>query len=176
MRITEVAIFIGLLWLVHFYNSGVGYQLNTFGILPRSIEGLRGVVFWPFLHANTAHLIANTFPLAILSWFVLMRGFRQYLLISVGITLIAGIAVWMFARPAVHIGASGLVFGYFGFLVAAAWYEKSLKSFIFAILTVFLYGGLVWGVLPQAPNISWEAHFFGLVAGVLLASRLKSNR
>lgn len=176
MRITEVVIFIGLLWLVELFNSGVGHQLNVFGIHPRSPIGLSGIVFWPFLHANTAHLIANTLPLAILSWFVLLRGFRQYLLISIGITLLAGIAVWLFARPAIHIGASGLIFGYFGFLVAAAWYEKSLKSFLLAILTVFLYGGMVWGVLPQEPHISWEAHFFGLLAGVFMASRLKPRK
>lgn len=175
MRITEVAIFIGLLWLIEFFNSGVGHQLSAFGIRPRSEDGLIGILLWPFLHANFTHLIANTIPLAILSWFVLLRGFRQYLLITIGITLIAGTAVWLFARPAIHVGASGLIFGYFGFLVAAAWYEKSIKSVIFAFLTVFLYGGIVWGVLPQEPHVSWEGHLFGLLAGVMLAGKLKSK-
>jgi len=176
MRITEVAIFIGLLWLIEFYNSGVGHQLSAYGIRPRSESGLVGIMIWPLLHANASHLLANTIPLAILSWFLLLQGFRRYLLISFWITVIAGIAVWIFARPAVHVGASGLIFGYFGFLVAAAWYEKSLVSFIFAILTVFLYGGLVWGVLPQAPHISWEAHLFGMLAGIFLASQLKPSK
>ena len=175
MRITELVIFIGLLWLIEFFNSGTGHQLNIFGIRPRSEDGLIGILAWPFLHANFTHLMANTVPLAILSWFVLLRGFRQYLLITIGITILAGIAVWLFARPAIHVGASGLIFGYFGFLVAAAWYEKSFKSLIFAVLTVFLYGGIVWGVLPQAPHISWEGHLFGLLAGIMLASKLKSK-
>jgi len=176
MRITELTVFIGLFWLVEFYNSGTGHQLNTLGIQPRSQHGLVGIALWPFLHANVSHLIANTIPLAMMGWFILLRGFGQFLLISIGITLFAGLAVWLFARPAIHIGASGLVFGYFGFLVAAAWYEQSFKSFIVAIITVLLYGGLVWGVLPQAPHISWEAHLFGLIVGVLLASRLESHK
>ncbi|HFE39126.1 MAG TPA: rhomboid family intramembrane serine protease, partial [Gammaproteobacteria bacterium] len=153
--------------------SGVGHQLNIYGIHPRSSAGLGGILLWPFLHANFSHLIANTIPLAILGWFVLLRGFRQFIFITLGITLIAGSAVWLLARPAIHIGASGLVFGYFGFLVAVAWYEKSLASFVVAVFTLFLYGGLVWGVLPQAPNISWEAHLFGLMAGVVIASSRK---
>ena len=174
MRITELVIFIGLLWLIEFINSGTGHQLSAYGIRPRSEEGLIGILFWPFLHANFTHLMANTIPLLILTWFVLLRGFRQYLWITIGITLIAGLAVWLFARPAIHVGASGLIFGYFGFLVAAAWYEKSIKSFVFASLTVFLYGGIVWGILPQAPHVSWEGHLFGLLAGVLLASKLRT--
>lgn len=175
MKITELTIFIGLLWLIEFYNAGTSHQLNVYGIRPRTESGLIGILFWPFLHGNFAHLLANTVPLAILSWFILLQGFRKFLLISIGITLIAGTAVWLFARPAIHLGASGLIFGYFGYLVAAGWFEKSVKSFVFAFLTIILYGGLIWGVFPQAPQISWEGHLFGLLTGVVIAFRLRSK-
>lgn len=173
MRFTEITIIIGFLWLVELYNGSVGHALGIWGIHPRSTEGLIGIFVWPFLHASMSHLIANTLPLAILSWFVLLRGFKDYFVATLGITVVAGIAIWLLARPAIHIGASGLIFGYFGFLVAAAWYEKSFKSFVIAILTVFLYGGIVWGIIPQGPQISWEGHLFGLLAGVLMASYLE---
>jgi len=173
MRFTEITIIIGVLWLIELYNSSVGHSLGVWGIYPRSVDGLKGIFVWPLLHANMAHLVANTLPIAILSWFILLRGFREYIIVTIGITIVAGIAIWIFARPAVHIGASGLIFGYFGFLVAAAWYEKSFKSVVFAFLTVFLYGGIVWGIFPQGPQISWEGHFFGLLAGIILASYLE---
>jgi len=170
MRFTEITVIIGILWLIELYNSSVGHSLGVWGIHPRTVDGLFGILVWPLLHANMSHLIANTLPFAILSWFILLRGFREYILVTIGITLLAGLATWLFARSAIHIGASGLIFGYFGFLVAAAWYEKSLSSFVFAFLTVFLYGGIVWGIFPQGPQVSWEGHFFGLVAGIILAS------
>lgn len=173
MRITETVIIIGLLWIVELYNSSVGHSLGmSWGIRPRSEDGLVGILFWPFLHATTEHLISNTIPLAVLSWFVLLRGMKDYLIVTLGITLIAGAAIWLVARPAIHIGASGLIFGYFGFLVAAAWYERSLSSFVVSVLTIFLYGGIVWGVFPQETYISWEAHLFGLLAGLFMASLL----
>ena len=172
MRITETVIIVGLMWIVELFNSSVGHQLGMWGIRPRTEEGLIGIFLWPFLHANVEHMISNTIPLAVLSWFVLLRGFKDYLIVTIGITLIAGATIWLVARPAIHIGASGLIFGYFGFLVAAAWYEKSLRSLIISISTIFLYGGIVWGVFPQATHISWEAHLFGLLSGLLLASFL----
>jgi len=172
MRITETVIIVGLMWIIELYNSSVGHQLGVWGIHPRSEDGLIGILVWPFLHANVEHMISNTLPLAILSWFILLRGFKDYLIVTVGITVIAGAAIWLVARPAIHIGASGLIFGYFGFLVAAAWYEKSIRSFVFSILTIFFYGGIVWGVFPQETHISWEAHLFGLLSGLLFASFL----
>ena len=172
MRITETVIIIGFMWIIELYNSSTGNQLGMWGIHPRSLEGLVGILTWPFLHANIEHLISNTLPLAILSWFILLRGFKDYLIVTIGIIVITGAAVWLVGRPAIHIGASGLIFGYFGFLVAAAWYEKSMRSLIFAVLTVFLYGGIVWGVFPQETYISWEAHLFGLLSGLFMASLL----
>lgn len=89
----------------------------------------------------------------------------MFFLLSVFIAVVAGIAVWLFGRPAYHIGASGLVFGYFGFLVAVAWYEKHLSTFLIAALVLFLYGGLIFGVLPRDEFVSFEGHLFGMLAG-----------
>jgi len=169
MRITEVTIIIGVLWLIEIFNESTGQQLSSWGIYPRSVDGLAGILVWPYLHASASHLMTNTIPVAVLSWFVLLRGFKEFVFVTLGISIIAGVAIWVFARPAIHVGASGLIFGYFGFLVAIGWYESSLKSFLFAIVTIFLYGGIVWGILPQSSHVSWEAHLFGLLAGIYIA-------
>ncbi len=98
-----------------------------------------------------------------------IRGRQVLLAVSVFIILVGGLGVWALGRPAIHIGASGLVFGYFGYLVAVGWYERRLGSILTAIVVVALYGGLIAGVLPTPGLISWEAHLFGLIAGVLAA-------
>lgn len=176
MKITEIVIFIGLLWLIELINSGMSQQLSQWGVVPRTEAGLPGILIWTFLHGSFNHLMANTIPLAILSWFVLLRGLKQFVFVTFAITIIAGILLWLFARPAIHEGASGLIFGYFGFLVAMGWYERSFKSWFFSILTLFIYGGIIWGVLPQHGHISWEGHLFGLISGWFIASRtVKAN-
>ena len=176
MRITELTIFIGLLWLIELYNNGTAGSLSQWGVLPRSEIGLRGIPFWTFLHASSAHLLTNSLPLAMLGWFVLLRGFKDFLLVTVGVTVIAGSLLWLFGRPAIHLGSSGLIFGYFGFLVALGWYEHSFKSWFFAVLTILLYGGIIWGVLPQKTHVSWEGHLFGLIAGLICARLLVKPR
>ena len=98
-----------------------------------------------------------------------LRGRLVLLRVSLFIIILGGVGVWAFGRPAIHLGASGLVFGYFGFLVARGWYERRLGSIFVAIAVIILYGGLIMGVLPTPGLVSWEAHLFGLIAGVLAA-------
>lgn len=172
MRISELTIFIGFLWLIELYNSGTSHALSQWGVVPRTETGLRGIPVWTFLHASSAHMATNTVPLAILSWFVLLRGFKDFLLLTIGVTIIAGLFLWLMGRPAIHVGSSGLIFGYFGFLVAMGWYEHSFKSWLFAIITIVIYGGIVWGIIPQSGNVSWEGHLFGLIAGLIMARYL----
>ena len=160
---------IALLWAVEIANLLTGHQLNTWGILPRSLTGLRGIPLSPFLHANLSHLLVNTLPFLVLGGLVVLRGRRAFLGASLLIILCGGTAVWLFGRTAYHIGASGLIFGYFGYLVARGWYDRSLWSILIALVTLFFYGGLVWGVLPTDAYISWEGHLFGLLAGILAA-------
>lgn len=168
--------FLAVLWLAETVNTALGHRLNVFGIYPREPETLPGILLWPLLHANFQHLIMNTTPLAMLGFFVALRGWRVFVQASLLILLLGGLGVWLFGRPAFHIGASGLVFGFFGFLVAIGIYEKSLSALAIASFAIFYYGGLIYGVLPAQGFVSWEAHLFGLFAGIFAARVLAIRR
>ena len=158
-----------LIWVIEFINFSMGHRLSDWGILPRTLKGLKGIPLSPFLHASLIHIMMNTIPLAVLGGFVILNGRQIFFEISIIIILVSGTALWLFGRSSYHVGASGLIFGYFGYLVLRAWYDRSLKSFIIAFVTVSLYGGIIWGMLPTFSRISWEGHLFGLLAGILAA-------
>lgn len=167
---------VGILWLSEIVDYLITIDLDQFGIFPRRLDNLWGITVWAFLHGGFLHLIANTVPLAVMGFFVALRGAKTFLLVSLMITLLAGLGVWIFGRPAYHIGASGLVFGYFGFLLGIAWYEKSVKAIFIAALTLFLYGGIFWGVLPNDQFVSWEGHLAGLMAGLFSAKLMAKTK
>lgn len=167
--------FVVLIWVIELINFSIGHRLSDWGILPRTLKGLKGIPLSPFLHASLLHIMMNTIPLAVLGGFVMLNGRQIFLEISIIIILASGTALWLFGRSSYHVGASGLIFGYFGYLVLRAWYDRSLKSFIIAFATVFLYGGIIWGLLPTFSRISWEGHLFGLLAGIL-AARLEKTK
>lgn len=145
-------------------------QLDRFGIIPRQNVGLFGIFFAPFLHGGAAHLIANTVPILVLGMLVILSNGHRFILVTALILLISGLGTWLIGPAnSVHIGASGLIFGYVGFLVTTAYYERSAASILLAVLVVALYGGIVWGVLPQGNSISWQGHLFGLIGGMLAA-------
>jgi len=160
---------LGLMWLVQLASLLEGHAFSSWGILPRTQVGLRGVVFGPFIHASPEHLALNSLPLVVLAWLVLFGGTWVFLRVTLTVMLVGGIGVWAAARPEYHVGASGLVLGYFGYLVANAFYRRGWTSFFVAALTVLLYGGLVFSVLPGEAGISWESHLAGLLAGILAA-------
>ena len=167
--------FVVLIWVIELINFSIGHRLSDWGILPRTLKGLKGIPLSPFLHASLIHTMMNTIPLAVLGGLVLLHGRQTFFEISIIIILVSGTALWLFGRSSYHVGASGLIFGYFGYLVLRAWYDRSLKSFIIAFVTVFLYGGIMWGLLPTFSRISWEGHLFGLLAGIL-AARLEKTK
>jgi membrane associated rhomboid family serine protease len=167
--------FVITIWLIELVNSQMDYRLNVFGIVPRTSYGLIGIPLSPFLHFGLNHLVSNTIIFLGLSGLIAFRGSRTLLSVSVFIILVGGLGVWAFGRPATHIGASGLVFGYFGYLVARGWYERRPGSILIAIIVIVLYGGLIVGVLPAPGFVSWEAHLFGLIAGVLAARYGRRN-
>ena len=167
--------FVVLIWVIELINFSIGHRLSDWGILPRTLKGLNGIPLSPFLHASLLHIMMNTIPLAVLGGFVMLNGRQIFLEISIIIILASGTALWLFGRSSYHVGASGLIFGYFGYLVLRAWYDRSLKSFVIAFVTVFLYGGIMWGLLPTFSRISWEGHLFGLLAG-FLAARLEKTK
>ena len=160
---------VALLWGIECMNALLNHRLNRWGILPRTLTGLVGIPLSPFLHGSFAHLILNTVPLVTLGSFVALYGTRLFLAVSLWIMLLSGAALWLLGRSAYHVGASSVLFGYFGYLVARGWYERSVTALLVALLTLGLYGGMVWGVLPMRSYISWEGHLFGLLAGVLVA-------
>jgi membrane associated rhomboid family serine protease len=167
---------VALLWGIEGVNALLDHRLNRWGILPRTLTGLVGIPLSPFLHGSFTHLILNTVPLVILGGFVAFYGTRVFLVVSFWIMLLSGAALWLLGRSAYHVGASSVLFGYFGYLVARGWYERSVTALLVAFLTLVLYGSIVWGVLPTQSYISWEGHLFGLLAGVLVARLTTAQR
>jgi len=170
--------FILFIWLIELVDWIIfDHSLDAYGIKPRSVSGLRGILFMPFLHADFGHVLANTLPFIILGGLVIMRRTRDFFIVSGMIILVSGLGVWFLGGSGtVHIGASALVFGYLGFLLLRAYFEWSLTSIIIAIVVGFMYSGLIWGVLPLQAGVSWQGHLFGFIGGVLAAYLLTSKK
>jgi membrane associated rhomboid family serine protease len=169
--------FVALLWVLELADQIVFHRsLDRLGIHPRSLSGLWGILFSPFLHAGFGHLIANTIPLLVLGWLVMLRRTADFFIVTLVAMLLGGLGVWLVGPPSsVTIGASGLIFGYLGYSLLLGFFERSLASILIAIVVGFLYGGAIWGVLPSQPGISWQAHLFGFLSGAL-AAKLMAQR
>ena len=170
-RTLILGLLLAILWGLEIADQLVlGESLDSYGIKPRAWIGLRGIVLAPFLHGGFWHLTANTVPLFILGWFVMLHGTTMFFEVSVMVMILGGLGTWLIgASNSVHIGASGLVFGYFGFLVLRGYFERSLGSILIAVVVGSLYGGLLWGILPSRPGVSWEGHLCGFVGGAASA-------
>lgn len=155
------------LWVLQVINWLTGYRLNRLGIVPRNLPGLIGIVFSPFLHGNFNHLFFNTIPLLVLACFILVGGEKLFFLVSITIILISGFAVWLFGRRAIHIGASSLIMGYWGYLLVSAYMHPSLMTLVLAVVSVYYFGGLFFGLFPGEKNVSWEGHLFGCLSGII---------
>ena len=168
-----VLIFVASLWVAEIADALANLNLDQYGIQPRNVTGLRGIPLSVFLHGDFSHLISNTGPLIVLGGLISLRGAQRLLVSSVFITLVSGAFVWLMAGVltgyGIHIGASGLVFGYFGYLAARGLYERSLNSILISVVVIALYGTIIFGILPTNEFVSWEGHLFGLIAGVLYA-------
>lgn len=179
-RVTDALVLLGVavvvLWAVEIVDSlALDDRLERGGILPRRVDGLDGILWAPFLHDDLAHLASNTIPFLVLGGLIALRGLREWLWVTVAVILGGGALTWLLAGSGNHLGASGLVFGWFGAVLGFAVYERRLRSFAAALVAVLLYSGIVFGVLPQ-DGVSWEGHLFGLVAGVLAARWLAGER
>lgn len=139
------------------------------GIIPRDVYSLPAILSAPFVHGDWAHLGSNLVALVVFSALILIRGDAYFYRTSLFIIVVTGILVWSFARQGIHIGASGWLFGLWSLAIARALFDKSLLNILLAMLVIFFYGGMVFGLLPNRPHISFEAHIFGAVAGVLCA-------
>jgi membrane associated rhomboid family serine protease len=158
-----------LMWLIFFIELNFGINLAIFGILPREAFGLMGILFAPLLHSSIIHLVSNTLPLLFLGitlYYFYGNIAKKVFLASYFLT---GSLVWLFGRTTFHIGASGLIYGIASFLFFSGIVRAEFKSLIISLAVVLTYGGLVWGILPSIPGLSWESHFFGALVGGVAA-------
>ena len=169
---------IAFIWGLEIIDWMLGGALDSFGIQPRTSSGLRGIFWAPWLHGGFPHLMANTIPLAVLGWFILLRSTRHFALVSIATILVGGMGVWLIGGAGTnHLGASILIFGYFGYLLFAGILERSLQSLSLMFIVIFLYGSMIWGIFPiWASNISWEGHLFGFIGGAIAAYFLNPRR
>jgi membrane associated rhomboid family serine protease len=176
-QVSTLSTTVGATWTAFVVNGIAGGALMQYGVIPRTLTGLRGILFAPFLHANMQHLIANTIPFLAMGWLVMLRDARHFLPVTIFAMLGSGLMAWLLGAPgSVHIGASGVVFGYFGFLLLGGWYARSFMSISLSILVAVLWGGLVLGIAPGQVGISWQSHLGGFIAGVLAARRYRGAR
>jgi membrane associated rhomboid family serine protease len=166
------------LFAIELLDRAGGHRLDQVGgIRPHEVSGLDGILFAPFLHANFVHLYSNSVPLIITGTFVLARGLKRFLVVTAFIAVASGVGVWLLGRPGtVVIGASGIIFGYLGYLLARGIVERSPWGISVGLLVGLLYGTQISGVLPTDQRISWQAHLFGFAGGVLAAILFRPRR
>lgn len=171
-----VSLLVAVEWAVEIADYVLPQDLDRYGIVSHDVNGLRGILIAPFLHAGFGHLMANTVPLAILGFLAALRGLGRFFVASLIIIVVSGLGVWFLSSPGLTVGASGLVFGYFGYVVTRGLFDRHLLDIALGIGVAVLYYSLIWGVLPGQPGISWQGHLFGLVGGVLAAWALRRKR
>ena len=170
------AILILFLWLVHALQALSGMDFGYFGVYPRTIFGLRGVLFSPLIHGDWGHLLANTPPLFAMSAMILFF-YRKVAIPSFTIIyVLSGLAVWGFGRQVFHIGASGVVYGLVAFVFFSGIFRRNLKSITLALIVLMYYGSMFLGILPGKEGVSWESHLLGALVGVLVAFLYRNNR
>ena len=164
-------------WAAFAVNLVTDGALIQYGVIPRTTTGLRGILFAPFIHGSLSHLVANSVPFLVLGWLVMLRNARHFIPVTLLSMLGAGLMAWLVGAPgSVHVGASGVVFGYLGFLMLSGWFARSFASIALSIGVTVAWGGLVFGVMPGQPGISWQAHLGGFLGGVLAARWLGRRR
>ena len=155
--------------VIHLVNVAMDGQLIRFGVIPRDGNTWFHVLTAPFIHGSYGHLMNNLIGLSIFSTICLLRSVRFFIVSSLFIIIVSGALVWYFGRAASHVGASGWIFGLWALSIAMALFDRSFKNIVIALFVVFLYGGMIYGVLPTDPRVSFEFHLFGLIAGGICA-------
>ena len=162
-------VFVALMWLVKLFEVVTGTDLAKYGVYPKHIEGLRGILFSPFIHGDWQHLLSNTFPFLILS-FLMIFNYRKVAFKSfIFIYLVSGLLTWIFGRESHHIGASNLVYGFAFFIFWSGIFRKNMQSIALSLFVVFIYGSIVWGLFPIDFRISFEGHIMGAITGTVCA-------
>src|SRR5882724_9483889 len=168
-RFIPILTLTAICWLVFLVNNIILHgQFIQYGIIPRQVASLPGIIYSPFLHASFRHLAANTMPLLVLGAILCGRSRAEFVWVTVGGILLGGGLTWLLARSADHIGASGLIFCYFGYLASLALFRRTFGTLLLSVVCVLGYGGMLRGVLPTSSAVSWEGHIAGLIAGIAL--------
>ncbi|MFN3694934.1 MAG: rhomboid family intramembrane serine protease, partial [Ignavibacterium sp.] len=157
------------LWFIHIFSFLLKIYPYKLGVLPRSLSGILGIFTSPLIHSNFSHLISNTIPLAIMGLGIFYFYPNAAYKVFAFVYFCTGLLVWIFAREVYHIGASGIVYAFVSYLFFSGIFRRDNKSITLSLIVVFLYGGLVWGVLPGLEGISWESHLFGAISGIIAA-------
>ena len=162
--------FVVLLWVIEIVDTAMNNELDQYGVQPREAEGLLGILFAPVLHGGWDHLSANTLPALVLGFLVLFSGIVRGLEVTAVIWVVGGLGVWLVApSDTVHLGASVLIFGWLVYLMVRGIFTRRAGEIILGMVLFFMYGGLLLGVLPGQPGISWQGHLFGAIGGALAA-------
>lgn len=170
-QVRQLALVVAVLWGLEVLDLLIWHGgLDAYGIRPRTWEGLRHIMIAPLFHVGFGHLLANTVPLVVLGWLVMVRRLADFWWVVAISALISGLGIWLFGGTyTLHLGASGVIFGLLGYLLARAYFERSLGALLVALIAALLYGGMLWGVLPGRSGVSWLGHLFGALGGVLAA-------
>ena len=173
-RVTVAALvivaFVALLYGVELVDSLVGHRLDGFGVRPRQEDGLDGIAFAPLLHLGWGHLLANTLPLLVFGFLILLAGVTRWLAVTAVVWVVGGVGTWLTGQPdSVHIGASVVAFGWLVYLLLRGVFSRRAGQVLLGLVLLLVYGGLLLGVLPGQPGVSWQGHLFGAVGGGLAA-------
>ncbi len=163
--------------VVFFFDYNFNLNLYQFGLFPRKLSGLLGIITAPFIHStdNYSHILNNAIPTLVLTW-LLFYAYRTIAMrVFLFIYIATGVFVWFFGRESYHIGMSGVIYGLTSFLIVSGFYRKNMRIAGISLLVIFLYGSIIWGVIPLDPSISWEGHFFGLFSGMIMAGFYRNS-
>ena len=166
-----IALFAAVLWAVQIVNAHDDYRLDRFGLRPRTASGLWGVLDQPFLHQSYGHLWSNTLPLVAIGWMLMLSGIRAWLFVTASVIVLGGFATWLVAPSGqLIVGASGLVFGWLGYLLARAYFSRRFKWIVMAVALLVFFGTLLGSLLPSVDSsVSWQSHLCGALTGVGVA-------
>jgi len=168
-------LFLLLMWLVKIIEVNFQISFVPYGVFPQTIDGLKGILFSPFIHKDFTHLINNSYPILILGGMIFAIYRKIATQLFVWLYFVAGFFLWVIGRPSFHIGASGFIYALASFLLVSGIIRKNPRLTAVSMLVIFLYGSMIWGLLPTKEPISWEGHLAGFIAGIIVALFYKNE-
>ncbi len=162
--------FVALLYVIELADTLMGHRLEDGGVRPREVDGLDGILFAPLLHSGWPHLVANTLPLLVFGFLILLAGVGRWVAVTAVVWVVAGVGTWFTGQAhSIHIGASVLAFGWLVYLLLRGLFSHSASQVAIGVILLLVYGSLLFGVLPGRPGVSWQGHLFGAIGGAFAA-------